>query len=253
MTGRVEGRVCVVTGGAQGIGATYAKALATEGAKLVISDIDDGTAVADEIKASGGEAIALQNDVSHWQSCQEMAAGALKAFGRIDVLINNAAIFGKLERASIEEISPELFDRVMKVNAGGTFLCTKAVLPAMKKQGYGKIINISTSRIFAGLPFYTHYDASKGAVFGMTRAMAKELGDHGIRVNAIAPGSTMSENVKARTDWRDGGPAAKLAGRSLKRLQDPEDLIGACLYLASAESDFTTGQTLVIDGGGAMW
>ena len=253
MTGRVEGRVCVVTGGAQGIGATYAKALATEGAKLVISDIDDGTAVADEIKASGGEAIALQNDVSHWQSCQEMAAGALKAFGRIDVLINNAVIFGKLERASIEEISPELFDRVMKVNAGGTFLCTKAVLPAMKKQGYGKIINISTSRIFAGLPFYTHYDASKGAVFGMTRAMAKELGDHGIRVNAIAPGSTMSENVKARTDWRDGGPAAKLAGRSLKRLQDPEDLIGACLYLASAESDFTTGQTLVIDGGGAMW
>jgi NAD(P)-dependent dehydrogenase (short-subunit alcohol dehydrogenase family) len=253
MTGRVEGRVCVVTGGAQGIGATYAKALATEGAKLVISDIDDGTAVADEIKASGGEAIALQNDVSHWQSCQEMAAGALKAFGRIDVLINNAAIFGKLERASIEEISPELFDRVLKVNVGGTFLCTKAVLPAMKKQGYGKIINISTSRIFAGLPFYTHYDASKGAVFGMTRAMAKELGDHGIRVNAIAPGSTMSENVKARTDWRDGGPAAKLAGRSLKRLQDPEDLIGACLYLASAESDFTTGQTLVIDGGGAMW
>lgn len=253
MTGRVEGRVCVVTGGAQGIGATYAKALATEGAKLVISDIDDGTAVADEIKASGGEAIALQNDVSHWQSCQEMAAGALKAFGRIDVLINNAAIFGKLERASIEEISPELFDRVLKVNVGGTFLCTKAVLPTMKKQGYGKIINISTSRIFAGLPFYTHYDASKGAVFGMTRAMAKELGDHGIRVNAIAPGSTMSENVKARTDWRDGGPAAKLAGRSLKRLQDPEDLIGACLYLASAESDFTTGQTLVIDGGGAMW
>ena len=253
MTGRVEGRVCVVTGAAQGIGATYAKALATEGAKLVISDIDDGTAVADEIKASGGEAIALQNDVSHWQSCQEMAAGALKAFGRIDVLINNAALFGKLDRASIEEISPELFDRVLKVNVGGTFLCTKAVLPVMKEQGYGKIINISTSRIFTGLPFYTHYDASKGAVFGMTRAMAKELGDHGIRVNAIAPGSTMSENVKVRTDWRDGGPAAKLAGRSLKRLQDPEDLVGACLYLASAESDFTTGQTLVIDGGGAMW
>ena len=253
MTGRVEGRVCVVTGAAQGIGATYAKALATEGAKLVISDIDDGTAVADEIKAGGGEAIALQNDVSHWQSCQDMVASALNAFGRIDVLINNAAIFGKLDRASIEEISPELFNRVLKVNVGGTFLCTKAVLPAMKEQGYGKIINISTSRIFAGLPFYTHYDASKGAVFGMTRAMAKELGDHGIRVNAIAPGSTMSENVKARTDWRDGGPAAKLAGRSLKRLQDPEDLIGACLYLASAESDFTTGQTLVIDGGGAMW
>jgi len=245
--------VCIVTGAAQGIGATYAKALASEGAKLVISDIDDGREVVEEIHAVGGEAISSRNDISDWQSCQGMAADALKAFGRIDVLINNAAIFGKLDRASIEEISPELFDQVLKVNVGGTFLCTKAVLPAMKDQGYGKIINISTSRIFAGSPFYTHYDASKGAVFGMTRAMAKELGEHGIRVNAIAPGSTMSENVKARTEWRDGGPAAKLAGRSLKRLQNPEDLIGACLYFASEESDFTTGQTLIVDGGSTMW
>ena len=253
MSDRVKNRVCIVTGAAQGIGATYAKALAAEGAKLVISDIDDASEVVSEIVSFGGEAIALQNDVSDWPSCQDMASAAMDAFGRIDVLINNAAIFGKLDRASIDEISPELFQEVMSVNVGGTFLCSKAVVPVMREQGYGKIINISTSRIFAGLPFYLHYDASKGAVFGMTRAMAKELGEDGIRVNAIAPGSTMSENVKARTDWRDGGPAAKLAGRSLKRLQDPEDLIGACLYFASADSDFTTGQTLVIDGGGAMW
>ena len=253
MPKRVEGRVCIVTGAAQGIGATYAKSLAGEGAKVVVSDIDDATAVADEIRASGGDALALRSDVADWDSCQEMVAKTVEAFGRLDVLINNAAIFGKLERASIDEISPELFDRVMKVNVGGTFLCTKAAVPVMREQRYGKIVNISTSRIFAGLPFYLHYDASKGAVFGMTRAMAKELGDDGIRVNAIAPGSTMSENVKARTDWRDGGPAAKLAGRSLKRLQEPDDLIGACIFLASAESDFVTGQTLVIDGGGAMW
>jgi NAD(P)-dependent dehydrogenase (short-subunit alcohol dehydrogenase family) len=253
MPNRVKGRVCIVTGAAQGIGATYAKALAAEGGKIVVSDIDDATAVAEEIKAGGGAAIALQNDVSDWESCEDMVAKSVDAFGRVDVLINNAAIFGKLDRASIDEISPELFERVMKVNVGGTFLCTKAVIPVMRGQGYGKIVNISTSRIFAGLPFYLHYDASKGAVFGMTRAMAKELGDDGIRVNAIAPGSTMSENVKARTDWRDGGPTAKLAGRSLKRLQEPEDLIGSCLFFASAESDFVTGQTLVIDGGGAMW
>ena len=253
MPKRVEGRVCIVTGAAQGIGATYAKSLAGEGAKVVVSDIDDADAVADEIRASGGDALALRSDVADWDSCQEMVAKTVEAFGRLDVLVNNAAIFGKLERASIDEISPELFDRVMKVNVGGTFLCTKAAIPVMREQGYGKIVNISTSRIFAGLPFYLHYDASKGAVFGMTRAMAKELGDDGIRVNAIAPGSTMSENVKARTDWRDGGPAAKLAGRSLKRLQEPEDLIGACIFFASAESDFVTGQTLVIDGGGAMW
>jgi NAD(P)-dependent dehydrogenase (short-subunit alcohol dehydrogenase family) len=253
MPNRVEGRVCIVTGAAQGIGATYAKALAAEGGKIVASDIDDATAVADEIKAAGGEALAVQSDVSDWASCQDMVAKSVDTFGRVDVLINNAAIFGKLDRASIDEISPELFERVMKVNVGGTFLCTKAVIPVMREQGYGKIVNISTSRIFAGLPFYLHYDASKGAVFGMTRAMANELGDDGIRVNAIAPGSTMSENVKARTDWRDGGPAAKLAGRSLKRLQEPDDLIGACIFFSSAESDFVTGQTLVIDGGGAMW
>ncbi len=253
MPKRVEGRVCIVTGAAQGIGATYAKSLAGEGAKVVVSDIDDATAVADEIRASGDDALALRSDVADWDSCQEMVAKTVEAFGRLDVLINNAAIFGKLERASIDEISPELFERVMKVNVGGTFLCTKAAVPVMREQRYGKIVNISTSRIFAGLPFYLHYDASKGAVFGMTRAMAKELGDDGIRVNAIAPGSTMSENVKARTDWRDGGPAAKLAGRSLKRLQEPDDLIGACIFFASAESDFVTGQTLVIDGGGAMW
>jgi NAD(P)-dependent dehydrogenase (short-subunit alcohol dehydrogenase family) len=253
MPKRVEGRVCIVTGAAQGIGATYAKSLAGEGAKVVVSDIDDASAVADEIRASGGDALALRSDVADWDSCQEMVAKTVEAFGRLDVLINNAAIFGKLERASIDEISPELFDRVMKVNVGGTFLCTKAAVPVMREQRYGKIVNISTSRIFAGLPFYLHYDASKGAVFGMTRAMAKELGDDGIRVNAIAPGSTMSENVKARTDWRDGGPAAKLVGRSLKRLQEPDDLIGACILFASAESDFVTGQTLVIDGGGAMW
>ena len=232
MPNRVEGRVCIVTGAAQGIGATYAKALAAEGGKIVVSDIDDATAVADEIKAAGGEALALQSDVSDWASCQDMVAKSVDAFGRVDVLINNAAIFGKLDRASIDEISPELFERVMKVNVGGTFLCTKAAIPVMREQGYGKIVNISTSRIFAGLPFYLHYDASKGAVFGMTRAMANELGDDGIRVNAIAPGSTMSENVKARTDWRDGGPAAKLAGRSLKRLQEPDDLIGACIFFS---------------------
>jgi NAD(P)-dependent dehydrogenase (short-subunit alcohol dehydrogenase family) len=253
MPKRLEGRVCIVTGAAQGIGATYAKSLAGEGAKVVVSDIDDASAVADEIRASGGDALALRSDVADWDSCQEMVAKTVEAFGRLDVLINTAAIFGKLERASIDEISPELFDRVMKVNVGGTFLCTKAAVPVMREQRYGKIVNISTSRIFAGLPFYLHYDASKGAVFGMTRAMAKELGDDGIRVNAIAPGSTMSENVKARTDWRDGGPVAKLAGRSLKRLQEPDDLIGACIFFASAESDFVTGQTLVIDGGGAMW
>ena len=139
MSDRVKDRVCIVTGAAQGIGATYAKALAAEGAKLVVSDIDDASVVADQIKNGGGEAIALQTDVSDWQSCQDMAAAATKAFGRIDVLINNAAIFGKLDRASIDEISSELFQQVMSVNVGGTYHCTKAVVPTMRDQGSARL------------------------------------------------------------------------------------------------------------------
>ena len=249
MSDRVKDRVCIVTGAAQGIGATYAKALAAEGAKLVVSDIDDASAVAEEIRAGGGEAVALQNDVSDWQSCQDMAAAAKDAFGRIDVLVNNAAIFGKLDRASIDEISPELFQQVMSVNVGGTFLCSKAAVPAMREQRYGKIINISTSRIFQGVPFFLHYDSTKGAVLAITRSLCKEVGDDGIRVNCIAPGSTMSENVLKRTNWKGSGAAVQLANRMIKREELPEDLVGAVIFLSSAESDFVTGQTMLIDGG----
>ena len=140
MTERVKDRVCIVTGAAQGIGATYAKALASEGGKLVVSDINDPSSIAGEIESNGGEAIAVQSDVSDWQSCQDMVSAATDRFGRVDVLINNAAVFGKLDRASIDEITPELFHQVISVNVGGTFLCVKAVLPIMREKSYGKII-----------------------------------------------------------------------------------------------------------------
>lgn len=251
--GRLDDRVAIVTGAAQGIGAEYARAMAAEGARIVVSDIDDSGAVVEQIASAGGEAVSVVTDVSNEDSTREMAARAVEAFGRIDILVNNAAIFGKLDRCKIEDIDVDLWDRIMAVNVRGVFLGVRAVLPQMRAQKYGKIVNVATSRIFLGAPYFLHYDASKGAVLGMTRSLARELGDDGICVNGIAPGSTMSENVKARTNWMDGGPEAKLKPRALKRVQDPDDLVGACLFLASAESDFVTGQTLVVDGGHAMW
>ncbi|MBM3485121.1 MAG: glucose 1-dehydrogenase [Alphaproteobacteria bacterium] len=251
--GRLDRRVAVVTGAAQGIGATFAHALAAEGAAVVIADIDDGGPVARAIKAAGGRAIAVRTDVADEQSCHDMAETALNTFGTLDILINNAAIFGKLDRVRIEEIDLALWDRIMAVNVRGPFLCTRAAIAPMRRQKYGKIVNICTARVFAGGPFFLHYDASKGAVLAMTRSMARELGDDGISVNAIAPGSTMSENIKARTNWMDGGPAAKIGARALKRLQEPEDLVGAMLFLSSRDSDFMTGQTMVVDGGASMW
>ena len=230
----LSGKTAIVTGAAQGIGAVYARALAAVGAKVCLSDILDTAEAVQAIKDDGGEAIGMSTDVTDIAACEAMVANAVSAFGAADIMVTNAALFAALERRSFLEIGGDEWEKVMAINTRGVFNCIKSAAPEMKKRGYGKIINICTSRIFAGLPFYLHYDASKGAVFGMTRAMAKEFGDDGIRVNAIAPGSTMSENVKARTDWRDGGPDAKLAGRSLKRLQDPEDLIGACLYVNTA-------------------
>ena len=247
--GRVDGRVAIVTGAAQGLGAAYARALAAEGAKVVIADRDPGEAVVAEIKAAGGAAIDVPTDVSDEAATQKMVAETVKAFGRLDILINNAAIFTAVERKKFDEIPVEEWDRMHAVNVRGTWLCCKAAVPEMRKRAYGKIINIATSRIFQGVPFFLHYDSTKGAVMAITRALCRELGDDGIRVNCIAPGSTMSENVRKRTNWMGSGAAAQLKNRMIKREELPEDLVGAVIFLSSAESDFVTGQTLLIDGG----
>ncbi len=251
--GRLDGRVAIVTGAAQGIGAAFARAMAAEGAKIAIADLDTGDAVVDELKAGGAEAIDVPTDVADEDSCKAMVARTVEAFGGLDIIVNNAAVFTTMERKPFDQISVEEWDKVLAVNTKGVWLCCKAAVPEMRKKKYGKVISICTGRIFKGSPFFLHYDASKAAVLGITRALARELGDDNISVNAIAPGSTMSENVLKRTNWMGGGPERTRATRAIKQDETPEDLVGACLYLASADSDFVTGQTIVVDGGSAMW
>ena len=252
--GRLDGRVAIVTGAAQGIGAAYARAMAGEGASVVIADRDSGAAVVEAVASEGGAALDVPTDVADEAACFDLVAKTVAAYGRLDILVNNAAVFTSVERKPMEEIPIAEWDRLFAVNVRGIWLCVKAALSPMRKQQYGKIINVNSSRLFKGMTHFLHYDASKGAVLGLTRSMARELGGDGIRVNGIAPGSTMSENVRRRTNWMgDGGPTTKLAGRALKREEMPEDLVGTCIYLASEASDFMSGQTIVVDGGNAIW
>ena len=242
---RLQGKVAIVTGGARHIGAAYCRRLADEGAAVVIADIIDGRAVADEIVAKGGKAIALKVDVSKEEDTHRMVAETLKAFGRIDILVNNAAIFINIQRHPFYEISAEEWDKVSAVNIKGPFLCAKAVFPQMKEQKSGKIINISSSTVYWGTPNFLHYVASKAALIGMTRSLAREVGEYGISVNAIAPGLVEHEGQNAPKALTE----LQLKARSIKRLQTPDDLLGTLVFLCSADSDFMTGQAIVVDGG----
>jgi NAD(P)-dependent dehydrogenase (short-subunit alcohol dehydrogenase family) len=249
---RLDGRVALVTGAAQGIGRAYALRLAQEGAKVVIADILEGSGVEQEIASTGGEALTLQIDVSDEQSTREMAQKTVERFGRIDILINNAAIFATLETKPFFEITPKEWDDVMRVNVKGPFLCVKAVYPHMKKQGKGKIINVASGVFFKGLPLFLHYVTSKGGVIAMTRALAREMGDDNICINAIAPGYTVTEAMKDQSIHDEAFISAVVGSRCFKRHEFPEDLTGTIIFLASDESDFITGQTIVVDGGSVL-
>ena len=248
---RLENRVAIITGGAQGIGAAYARGFAAEGAKVVITDVAPADDLLAEIASAGGTAIALETDVTDEAACANMAAEAVATFGRIDVLVNNAALWVHVGHKSIMEISKAEWDKVLDVNINGMFLCTQAVVPQMREQAYGKIINISSGRALKGNVNLLHYDTSKGAVIAFTRSIARELGDDGILANTIAPGGIMTDNVVAQDDLR-GLIAIGTATRAIKREQVPEDVVGACIFLASADSDFVTGQVIAVDGGSAM-
>ncbi|MGE3247082.1 MAG: SDR family NAD(P)-dependent oxidoreductase [Beijerinckiaceae bacterium] len=249
---RLSGRVAIVTGAAQGIGAAYAKTLAGEGAKVVVADILDGSEAVADIKKHGGDAIFVSADVCSPESVEAMVAKTVETYGGIDILVNNAAIFGKLTDKFFAEIDSTEWDAVMSVNVRGVFECVKAVYPVMREANYGKIINIASGTVFKGAPNLLHYVTSKGAVIAMTRSLSRELGEYNICVNALAPGLTMSENVVAGSNYNADRLNANRATRALKRHETPEDLVGAVLFLASPDSDFMTGQTMVVDGGSVM-
>jgi NAD(P)-dependent dehydrogenase (short-subunit alcohol dehydrogenase family) len=249
---RLSGRTAVVTGGAKGIGRHYSLALAAEGARVMIADIADGTAVAQEIAGRHGansvaSAIA---DVGDESSVKALVAATMERFGKMDVLVNNAALFAPLQEAKCTEIEAELWDKVMAVNLRGPFLMVKHVAPHMIAQGYGKIINIGSGTAFRGIPWMLHYVTSKGGIMAFTRALARELGAHGIRVNTLAPGFTMSDTVMSENPGHVATARDRaVQSRSLQRDEHPQDLLGALVFLASADSDFVTGQTLAVDGG----
>ena len=248
---RLEDKVAIVTGGASGLGKVFCLAMAEQGAKPVVADIKDKEAqqTAEEIQAKGGSAIALKVDVTSEEDTLRMAEETLKQFGRIDILVNNAAMLYGITRKPFTEIRPAEWDKLMAVNLMGPFLCCRAVFPQMKKQGKGKIINLTSETAFTGSRHLVHYVTSKGGIISFTRALAAEVGQYGICVNAIGPGFTDSESSRTVID-----DIAKydVSLTPLRRLEQPEDLVGAIIFLASDESDFITGQTLVVDGGRYM-
>jgi 3-oxoacyl-[acyl-carrier protein] reductase len=245
---KLKDRVAIVTGAARGLGRAFSVALAKEGAKIMAVDIADFSGTVEEIESFGGTAKGLRVDVSSEKETLKMAEETLGAFGRIDILVNNAAIIFGLLRKPFFEIDPDLWDKVMAVNVKGPWLCAKAVFPYMKEQRKGKIINLSSETFFTGSHGFAHYVASKGGVVGLTRALAVELGPHNITINAIAPGFTDTEASRSIADVTK----YDVSRTPLNRLQQPKDLLGALIFLASEDSDFITGQVLLVDGGRVM-
>jgi 3-oxoacyl-[acyl-carrier protein] reductase len=248
----LKDKVVIVTGGGHGIGKAYCLGFAQAGSHVVVADIDKPAAdqvSAEIMQQKGRVAVAVHADVSDEKSTRDMAKAALQRFDKIDVLINNAAIFSTvpMNRGRIETIDPAEWDRLMAVNLRGLFFCCRAVLPNMRAQKSGKIINIASGTVFAGSPGRIHYVTSKAATIGFTRTLAREVGEYNINVNVLAPGNTLSEEKPTEETIRLRQSSAGL--RALKRVQVPQDVVGAMLFLASPLSDFMTGQTVNVDGG----
>jgi NAD(P)-dependent dehydrogenase (short-subunit alcohol dehydrogenase family) len=233
---RLEGRVALVTGGAQGIGAAIADGLAAEGATVAIADLNP---------PEGG----IRADVANEDDVRRMVDETLERHGRLDILINNAGLYASLAMRPFTEIPLEEWRQVMDVNVASMFLTCRAAVPVMREQRGGKIVNISSGTPFRGVPFLLHYVTSKGAIVALTRALARELGKDDIRVNCIAPGFTMSAGVEAHPEVVEKLRDASVAARTIQRDQVPEDVVGAVVFLCTPAADFITGQTMVIDGG----
>ena len=245
---RLTNKVAVITGGAKGIGFAYAQRFVAEGARVVVADIADPVDAAEKL-ASADRVLGVRTDVSDGTSVRAMVEETLRRFGRVDVLVNNAAIFASLKPQRFDHIPEAEWDRVMAVNVKGMWNCVRAVTPTMRAQRSGRIVNVASAIVAKGTAFLLHYVTSKGAVIAMTRALARELGPDGITVNAVAPGLILSDTVQDNPDITNFQSAAIMQARSLPRDAYPEDVEGAVVFLASDDSAFISGQTLVVDGG----
>jgi NAD(P)-dependent dehydrogenase (short-subunit alcohol dehydrogenase family) len=249
---RLSGKVAIVTGAGSGIGKALATRLAADGASVVVADVQKFDLAAAEIaKATGARTLGLQIDVSSEVDVARLATETVKAFGRIDILVNNAAVFSSIKLKPFEQIEVAEWRKVMDVNILGVALCCRACVPHMRKAGGGRIINLASGAPIKGVPLFLHYISSKGAVIAMTRGLARELGKDGITVNTLAPGFTLSENVAKDPTHVKQGEITRMT-RAIQRDETPEDLVGTVSFLASADAAFMTGQTLVVDGGSAM-
>jgi len=244
MSGALDGRVAVVTGAGGGLGRAFALGFAAAGARVVAADVDLSAARA-TAEALGAQAAAVGVDVADEHSTRAMAASALESFGRIDVLVNNAAVYAGLERAPFDEIAVADWDRVMAVNLRGPWLCARACADALRAGG-GAIVNVASATVLSGSPLWAHYVASKGGVIALTRVLARELGDHDVRVNALAPGFTLTD---ASLELIDDAETYGVARGSIKRALQPDDIVGTAVFLASDAAAMITGQTFVVDGG----
>lgn len=242
----LEGTVALVTGGAGAIGRAYCLGLAAEGASIVVADRTEPGAVAQEVEAAGGLAMAVTVDIADSESVSRMAESVLERFERIDVLVNNAAYFKEVTRGPLEHISPEEWDLCMAVNVKGTWLCSAAVVPTMKRQRSGRIVNIASNTVWKGVPGFLHYVTSKSALIGMSRAMATELGEWNILVNTVAPDFIPDDFLLRH---QPGNDERVISQRALKRTSVPDDMVGMVVFLAGAGSAFITGQTFLVNGG----
>jgi NAD(P)-dependent dehydrogenase (short-subunit alcohol dehydrogenase family) len=246
MSLQLSGKTAIITGAAGGLGRAFALGFASRGANVLVADMNEAGSAETValIEAAGGKAIAVKTNVTDKASCEAVADAAVATYGSLDVLVNNAAIYATIERANFWEIDPNEWDKVMAVNVKGAWLASGAAYTRMSDGG--SIINIASATVFSGSPLWMHYVASKGAVIGMTRVMAREAGAKNITVNAIAPGFTLTE---ASLSIMDDAASYGVSSRSIKRASEPDDMVGTAVFLASDDASYITGQTIIVDGG----
>ncbi|HEV8680546.1 MAG TPA: SDR family NAD(P)-dependent oxidoreductase [Stellaceae bacterium] len=249
----VQDKVVAITGAARGLGQEFARSLAAAGARVIAGDINDCAETLGLAKEAGSEAVAIRLDVTDPGSARAMVEAGVQAFGRVDALINNAALYGALHGGRFDAIDEAEWDACMAVNVKGIWNCCKAAVPAMKQAGGGSIVNIASLAATYGMPYGLHYTTSKAAVIGLTRGLARELGRDRIRVNALAPSAVITEGTREFFGGRlDRALETIKAGQTIQRNLVPEDLVGTVIWLVSDASGFVTGQTIAVDGGTVM-